>query len=38
MSNKKIKFKNDCGGIKPIPLPKRKSDKVPKKTPKRGKK
>ena len=31
MANKKIKFENDCGGLKPLPIIKKKSDKTPKK-------
>ena len=28
---KKVKFEDDCGGMKPLPLIKKKSDKTPKK-------
>ena len=28
MTNKKIKFENDCGGLKPLPIIKKKSDKT----------
>lgn len=31
MANKKIKFEDDCGGLKPLPIIKKKSDKTPKK-------
>lgn len=39
MANNKIKFEDDCGGLKPIPIVKKKGDKTPKKkVVKRGKK
>ena len=39
MANNKIKFEDDCGGLKPLPIIKKKSDKTPKKkVVKRGKK
>ena len=28
MVNKKIKFEDDCGGLKPLPIIKKKSDKT----------
>ena len=31
MVNKKIKFEDDCGGLKPLPMIKKKSDKTTKK-------
>ena len=31
MANKKIKFEDDCGGLKPLPIIKKKSDKTTKK-------
>ena len=31
MGNKKIKFEDDCGGLKPLPMIKKKSDKTTKK-------
>lgn len=39
MANKKIKFEDDCGGLKPLPIIKKKSDKTSKKkVVKKGKK
>ena len=41
MANKKIKFEDDCGGLKPIPIVKKKGDTSAtkkKKVTKRGKK
>ena len=39
MANKKIKFEDDCGGLKPLPIIKKKSDKIgKKKVSKKGKK
>ena len=39
MANNKVKFEDDCGGLKPLPIIKKKSDKTPKKkVVKRGKK
>ena len=41
MANKKIKFEDDCGGLKPLPMIKKKSDKTAtkkKKVAKKGRK
>ena len=31
MANNKVKFEDDCGGLKPLPIIKKKSDKTTKK-------